>query len=217
MGTNREPFPKKSCFHRGVGLVSSLEYYSFDGILMIYSLTHRVPTQIRHDPVFGGANVASAQAGSKQTHKTTRRYKKDLAEGSRIMWEDWSVMDFTLSSSTHLSWISSSKHTAFAESMLSVVNTWFPEESEKSESNSRADETDDSHMPEKSWSNQHYFFRCQKLNVRVPSMLACALPESSEPSLPSRLYLEGKRTQTLPISATLHYTEHSQLSFCPVL
>lgn len=110
-----------------------------------------------------------------------------------------------------------SKHTAFAESMLSVVNTWFPEESEKSESNSRADETDDSHMPEKSWSNQHYFFRCQKLNVRVPSMLACALPESIEPSLPSRLYLEGKRTQTLSISATLHYTEHSQLSFCPVL
>lgn len=88
MGTNQEPFPKKSCFqnitHRSVELVSSLEYYSFDGILMIYSLTHRVPTQIRHGPVFGGANVASAQAGSKQPHKTTRHYKKDLAEGSRI-------------------------------------------------------------------------------------------------------------------------------------
>lgn len=36
MGTNREPFPKKSCFqnvtHRGVGLISSLMYCSPNGI-----------------------------------------------------------------------------------------------------------------------------------------------------------------------------------------
>lgn len=136
--------------------------------------------------------------------------------GSRERTDLWWT-SLSLSSSTHLSWICSFKTHSICRKYAFCGKHMVSEESEKSESNSRADETDDSHMPEKSWSNQHYFFRCQKLNVRVPSMLACALPESIEPSLPSRLYLEGKRTQTLPISATLHYTEHSQLSFCPVL
>lgn len=60
-------------------------------------------------------------------------------------------MDFTLSHPPYIyREFAPSKHTVFAESMLYVVNTWFPEESEKSESKCRVDETDDSHMPEKS-------------------------------------------------------------------
>lgn len=72
MGTNREPFPKKNVTQRDVGLISSLKYCS-PGVIHRDLLTHpQSPHTDQTQSWVWGANVASAQAGSKQPHKTTR-------------------------------------------------------------------------------------------------------------------------------------------------
>lgn len=164
MGTNREPFPKKSCFqnvtHRCMGLISSLKYCSPDGIYRDL-LTH--PQSPHTDQTRSWVLGVPMWLQPKQVPNSLTR-QPDVIK--KILQKGWGSRERT---DLWRTWLSLILHTfimnlllqntqRLQKSMLYVVNTWFPEESEKSESNCRVDETDDSHMPEKSWSNQRFFF-----------------------------------------------------------